>query len=107
MAARAGLTRGEGFPHGVRIGSNAATGKPIFEFGNAHDESTIVTDATSGAAVAEAVQAAEESTSLPQKASFVFADLQDQAQGKWSSISLEDLKVRFAVCSVDPVQNLY
>ena len=29
---------------------------------------------------------------------FTFADLEDQSKGIWSSISLDDLPVRFAVC---------
>jgi hypothetical protein len=106
FAGNTGLARGDQFPHGIRVGSDATTGKPIFEFENADDEAAVLNHFQSQAGSQEGVAAHEaravegdQAARLPRKADFAFADLSDPTQGKWSSIRLDNLKVRFAVCT--------
>jgi hypothetical protein len=100
------------FPDGVRIGSDARTGDPIFELpekGEAafvrelrsaeNNDLAAPSDAESTRSELAAPSAEEknEANFISPQPAFTFADLKDPSAGKWSSISLENLDFRFAV----------
>ncbi|KIW08499.1 uncharacterized protein PV09_01394 [Verruconis gallopava] len=96
------------FPRGIRIGSDPHTKELVLEFENGevekqfsdHLQRTINSESQrareeisdTGSSTAEAAQATQSSSE-----DFAFADLRSESYGKWSSISLEDLGVRFAI----------
>jgi hypothetical protein len=133
MSSQGNLERNYDFPTRIRIGCDQETNKPIFEFESEevekqfleHLQQTLNTERAQEVSEARLDSENVENTTsepAPSKvqedkaryrhgsatesdiaADFTFADLKDQGHGKWSSISLEDLHVRFAVCSMWPV----
>jgi hypothetical protein len=108
------------FPRGIRIGCDHNSKLPIFEFDTQEAEKQFLeqlqrtlgsTRQTNSAMETENVEGtilgdpADIVTSAhtpvaASEAGFTFADLHDQSRGKWSSISLQDLDIRFAVCTL-------
>lgn len=102
------------FPRGIRIGCDRNTHAPVFEFGDQKAEAKLVTQlqrksptkserttqtsaSTGQQGKGETQVYLEPEHTEPANDIFRFADLADQDYGKWSSISLEDLRTRFAV----------
>lgn len=97
------------FPNGVRIGCDNASREPIFEFESAEAEKMFFSEIRKSLEIdgkAESGEDLNEVRSAPESneanfatttSDFTFADLEDQSKGIWSSISLDDLPVRFAV----------